>query len=275
LGIRLLQGRLFSDGDGPSGSAAAVVNEALVKKYFRGQNPLGQQLKISEKGPHGIVTIVGVVEDTHQTAMSNDVQPEINVSYLQLTPNDELTPYILASFTNLALRTHVAPSAVIPSLRSALREFDPDLAVLDVQTLQDVVDTSMGSQTLAVRLLWIFAGSALLISIAGIYGLLAYNVSQRMRDLGIRMALGATRSNVIGLVLREAVVLLGVGVGIGVVAAVSAGSVLRSFLYGVVPYDGWTIAAVSVLLLACGLFASYIPARRASRIDPVKALRWE
>jgi predicted permease len=275
LGIRLLQGRLFSDSDGPSGSAAAVVNEALVKKYFRGQNPLGQQLKISEKGPHGIVTIVGVVEDTHQTAMSNDVQPEINVSYLQLTPNDELTPYILASFTNLALRTHVAPSAVIPSLRSALREFDPDLAVLDVQTLQDVVDTSMGSQTLAVRLLWIFAGSALLISIAGIYGLLAYNVSQRMRDLGIRMALGATRSNVIGLVLRQAVVLLGVGVGIGVVAAVSAGSVLRSFLYGVVPYDGWTIAAVSVLLLACGLFASYIPARRASRIDPVKALRWE
>jgi ABC-type antimicrobial peptide transport system permease subunit len=207
--------------------------------------------------------------------MSNDVQPEINVSYLQLTPNDELTPYILASFTNLALRTHVAPSAVIPSLRSALREFDPDLAVLDVQTLQDVVDTSMGSQTLAVRLLWIFAGSALLISIAGIYGLLAYNVSQRMRDLGIRMALGATRSNVIGLVLRQAVVLLGVGVGIGVVAAVSAGRVLRSFLYGVVPYDGWTIAAVSVLLLACGLFASYIPARRASRIDPVKALRWE
>ena len=275
LGIRLLQGRLFSDADGPQGTAAAVVNQAFVKKYFRGQNPLGQQLKVGDKGPHAIVTIVGVVEDTHQTAMSDDAQPEINVSYLQLTPNDELTPYILASFTNLALRTHVAPSAVIPSLRSALREFDPDLAVLDVQTLQDVVDTSLGSQTLAVRLLWIFAGSALLISIAGIYGLLAYNVSQRMRDLGIRMALGATRSNVIGLVLRQAVVLLGIGVGIGVVAAVSAGSVLRSFLYGVVPYDAWTIAAVSVLLLACGLFASYIPARRASRIDPVKALRWE
>ncbi|MGO9305516.1 MAG: ABC transporter permease [Candidatus Korobacteraceae bacterium] len=275
LGIRLLQGRLFSDADGPQGTAAAVVNQAFVKKYFRGQNPLGQQLKVGDKGPHAIVTIVGVVEDTHQTAMSDDAQPEINVSYLQLTPNDELTPYILASFTNLALRTHVAPSAVIPSLRTALREFDPDLAVLDVQTLQDVVDTSLGSQTLAVRLLWIFAGSALLISIAGIYGLLAYNVSQRMRDLGIRMALGATRSNVIGLVLRQAVVLLGIGVGIGVITAVSVGSVLRSFLYGVVPYDAWTIASVSVLLLACGLFASYIPARRASRIDPVKALRWE
>jgi ABC-type antimicrobial peptide transport system permease subunit len=146
---------------------------------------------------------------------------------------------------------------------------------MDVRTMQDVVDTSLGSQTLAVRLLWIFAGAALLISIAGIYGLLAYNVSQRTRDIGLRMALGATRGNVIQLVLRQAVLLLLIGVGIGIVAAISAGSVLRSFLYGVVPYDAMTIAGVCVLLLACGLFASYIPARRASRIDPIKALRWE
>ncbi len=275
LGIRLLQGRLFTDDNGPAGEALAVVNQAFVQKFFRDENPIGQQIKISDKGPHRVATIVGVVEDTHQTAMSDNAQPEINLSYLQLTPQDEMTPYILASFTNLALRTHVAPSAVIPSLRTALRDFDPDLVVVDVQTLQDKVDVSLGSQTLAMRLLWIFAGSALLISIAGIYGLLAYNVSQRTRDIGLRMALGATRSNVVGLVLRQAVVLLAIGVAIGVVAAVSAGSVLRSFLYGVVPYDAWTIAAVSVLLLACGLFASYIPARRASRIDPVKALRWE
>ena len=206
--------------------------------------------------------------------MSQDVQPEVNLLYSQLSPSDELQP-ILAAFTNVAVRTHIAPSAVIPSLRATLRDIDPSLAVMDVRTMQDLVDTSLGSQTLAVRLLWIFAGSALLISIAGIYGLLAYNVSQRTRDLGVRMALGATRGNVIGLVLRQAVILLAVGVGIGVVAAISVGSVLRSFLYGVVPYDAWTILAVSALLLASGLFASYIPARRASRIDPVKALRWE
>jgi len=275
LGIRLLQGRLFSDSDGPSGEAAAIVNQAFVKKYFAGQNPLEQRLKISDKGPHAIVNIVGIVEDTHQTAMSDAAQPEIDVSYLQLAPDDELTPYILASFTNLLLRTSVAPDAVIPSFRTTLREFDPDLAVTDIRTMQDVVDTSMGSQTLAMRLLWMFAGAALLISIAGIYGLLAYSVSQRTRDIGLRMALGATRSNVVGLILQHAVILLGIGLVIGVVAAVSAGSVLRSFLYGVVPYDAATILAVSLLLLACGLIASYIPARRASRIDPMKALRWE
>ena len=158
LGIRCCRGRLFSDSDGPQAAAVAVVNQALVKKYFRGQNPLGQQLKISDKGPHGTLTIIGVVENTHQTAMSDDVQPEIDVSYRQLGPTDELTPYILASFTNLALRTQVAPTAVIPSLRTTLREFDPDMAVMDIRTMQDVVDTSLGSQTLAVRLLWIFAG---------------------------------------------------------------------------------------------------------------------
>ncbi len=275
LGVRLLQGRLFSDSDGPQAAGAAVVNEAFVRKYFRGQNPLGQQLKIGDKGSHGTVTIVGVVENTHQTAMSDDVQPEINVSYLQLGPDDELTPYILASFTNLALRTHSDPATVIPELRTALREVDPDMAVMDIRTMQDLVDTSLGSQTLAVRLLWIFAGSALLISIAGIYGLLAYNVSQRTRDIGLRMALGATRGNVVQMILGQAVLLLAIGVGIGIVAAISAGSVLRSFLYGVVPYDAVTIAGVCVLLLACGLLASYIPARRASRIDPIKALRWE
>ncbi|HUI84019.1 MAG TPA: ABC transporter permease [Candidatus Binatia bacterium] len=275
LGIRLLRGRLFTDSDGPQGQGGAVVNQAFVSRYFRNQNPLGQQLKISDKGPHGTVTIIGVVEDVHQTAMTDTVQPEIDLSYLQLAPDDELTPYALASFSNFVLRTHVDPVSVIPAVRSTLRDFDPDLLVTDVRTMQEIVDTSLGSQTLAVRLLWIFAGAALLISIAGIYGLLAYNVSQRTRDLGVRMALGATRSSVIALVLRHALVLLATGVAIGVLAAVSAGNVLRSFLYGVVPYDAFTIFAVSLLLLACGLFASYIPARRASRIDPVKALRWE
>ncbi len=275
LGIRLLQGRLFSESDGEQAAAAAVVNKALVQKYFPNQNPLRQQLKISEKGPHGTATIIGVVENTHQTAMSDDAQPEIDLSYLQLDPDDELTPYVLASFTSLALRTHSDPAMVIPELRTTLREVDPDLAITDVRTMQDVVDTSLGSQTLAVRLLWIFAGSALLIAIAGIYGLLAYNVSQRTRDIGLRMALGASRGNVIQMVLRQAVLLLLIGVGIGIVAGISVGNVLRSFLYGVLPYDAMTIAEVCLLLLACGLFASYIPARRASRIDPIKALRWE
>jgi len=173
------------------------------------------------------------------------------------------------------MRVNGNTDAVMTTLSKALRDFDPDLVVLKTESMQELVDTSLGSQTLAVRLLWIFAGTALLISIAGIYGLLAYNVSQRTRDIGLRMAMGATRSNVVGLVLHHALILLGIGVAAGVVAAISISSVLRSFLYGVVPYDASTIVAVSLLLLGCGLLASYIPARRASRIDPMKALRWE
>ena len=276
LKIRLLKGRLFDDADTESAPAAAVVNEALVKAYFPNEDPLGQQLKLADKdGPHAIATIVGVVDNTNQTSLAEPVQPEIDLSYLQMAPQDELTPYLTGAFTNLVVRSSGDPDILITELSKTLRDFDPELVVLKTQTMQDLVDTSLGSQTLAVRLLWIFAGSALLIAIAGIYGLLAYNVSQRTRDIGLRMALGATRSNVTQLVLRHAVVLLGLGVVIGIVAAVSAGSVLRSFLYGVVPYDLATIVAVSLLLLACGLVASYIPARRASRIDPMKALRWE
>jgi predicted permease len=274
LGIRLLQGRLLTEDDGPASAAAAVANQALVRKYFRSENPIGQQLKIADSGPHAVVTIVGVVDDTHQVSMSSDAQPEINIPYAQLVAGDELQP-VMTAFTNVALRTHVASSAVIPSLRTTLRDFDPSLAVTDIRTMQDLVDTSLGSQTLAARLLWIFAGSALLISIAGIYGLLAYNVSQRTRDIGLRMALGATRSNVVALVLRHALILLGIGLMAGVIAAISVSGVMRSFLYGVVPYDASTILIVSLLLLGCGLIASYIPARRASRIDPMKALRWE
>ena len=274
--IRLLKGRLFNDSDAAGAPAAAVVNQALVKAYFPNEDPLGHQLKVGDKdGPHAVATIVGVVDDTNQTTLSAPVQPEIDLSYLQLTPQDELTPYLTGAFTNLVVRSTGNPDMLITELSKALRDFNPDLVVLKTQTMQDLVDTSLGSQTLAVRLLWIFAGAALLISIAGIYGLLAYNVSQRTRDIGLRMALGATRGNVIQLVIRQAVLLLAIGVAIGIVAALSIGTVLRSFLYGVVPYDATTIAGVCLLLLASGLLASYIPARRASRIDPIKALRWE
>jgi predicted permease len=276
MSVRLVRGRYFTSIDGPAAPAAAIVNQAFVKAYFPNEDPIGHQLRMSDKGgPHAIATIVGVVADTNQTSLALPPQPEIDVSYLQLGPDDEMTPYLIGSFTHLVLRVNRDPSGVMPEVRKALRDFDPELVVVKIETMQELVDTSLGSQTLTVRLLWIFAAAALLISIAGIYGLLAYNVSQRTRDIGLRMALGATRSNVVSLILKHAVVLLAIGLGIGVVTAIAAGGVLRGFLYGVAPYDVMTIVGVSLLLLGCGLFASYLPARRASKIDPIRALRWE
>jgi ABC-type antimicrobial peptide transport system permease subunit len=141
--------------------------------------------------------------------------------------------------------------------------------------MQQVVDTSLGPQTLAARLLAIFGFAALLIAVAGIYGLLAYSVSQRTRELGVRLALGAQRENILWLVLRHALVLLALGVAVGLAVAWAASGVLRSFLYGAIGYDVATILLVVLTLAVCGIIASYLPARRAAAVDPVEALRTE
>jgi ABC-type antimicrobial peptide transport system permease subunit len=151
----------------------------------------------------------------------------------------------------------------------------PDLAESDFNTMNQVVEDSFGSQMLAARLLEIFAGSALLLSVAGIYALLAYLVVQRTREMGLRIALGAQRAQVMRLILRQAAWMLLTGLAIGAALAYFGSRALRSFLYGVQSGDPWTLASVTLLLLACGLAAAWLPARRASRVDPMEALRAE
>jgi ABC-type antimicrobial peptide transport system permease subunit len=145
----------------------------------------------------------------------------------------------------------------------------------DFKSMDDVVDDSMGSQTLAARLLGIFGFAALLIAVAGIYGLLSYSVSQRTREFGVRIALGSPQSKVLWLVLRHALILLAVGVAAGIAIAVAASSIMRAFIYGFHGYDIFTVFAVAAILAVCGLGASYIPARRAAGVDPMEALRTE
>ena len=164
---------------------------------------------------------------------------------------------------------------VIPELRAALKQASPELAETKFTTMDQIVEDSYGSQMLAARLLEIFAGSALVLCVAGLYGLLAYVVSQRAREMGIRFALGAQRGDVLWLVMRQASVLVVCGVALGMGMAFAAGKLVRSYLYGVSAHDGWTLAGVAVLLMLSGAVAAYLPARRAAEVNPVEALRAE
>jgi ABC-type antimicrobial peptide transport system permease subunit len=216
-----------------------------------------------------------VLEDERQVAVSEPSRPELEVSMRQLIPESMFYKAAEGRVMDLAVRTERDPAHMTPDLRKIMRAASPDLAESNFTTMDQVVEDSFGSQMLAARLLEIFAGSALLLSVAGIYALLAYLVVQRTREMGLRIALGAQRSQVMRLILRQAAWMLTIGLAIGAALAYFGSLALRSFLYGVQSGDPWTLAAVTLLLLACGLAAAWLPARRASRVDPMEALRAE
>ncbi len=275
MGIRLIAGRLFDDSDSPNTPIALVVNQTFVKKVFDNAKPLGQQVEFGDKGPRQYATIVGVIEDSKQDAPGEPAQPEIDANLEQLIPSDQFYPILATFHMDIAVRTRAGIGPTADTIRRDVHALQPEIAIQDLKPMQQVVDDSLGAQTLAARLLAIFGFAALLIAVAGIYGLLAYSVSQRTRELGVRLALGAQRSDILWLILRHAMILLGIGLAFGLGVAWAAGSVLRSFLYGASGYDAATIALVVLALGLCGLIASYFPARRAAALNPVIALRTE
>ncbi len=175
----------------------------------------------------------------------------------------------------LVVRTSQPPEVIVPTISRIFAERNAAFIMNSIQTMPQHIDDQLGSQTLAARLLWIFAIAAVLIAAAGLYGLLSYSVGQRTREIGVRLALGAQREDVLRMILRQASRLLVAGLSIGILAAFFTTRLVRSFLFGVAQHDLLTIVAVSVLLLAVGLVASYVPARRAAKIEPVEALRAE
>ncbi len=276
MGISLLQGRVFNQGDSPTAPPVAIVNRTFVKRFLNDQNPLGQQVRLNDTGARQWSTIVGVVNDSPQKTIGQPPLPEIHYNLDQLLPEDDLY-YVLGSFMmNVAVRSPVASQTISSELRRTVHDLQPEAALNGVRSMQQVIDDSLGNQVLAARLLGLFAVAGLAIAVAGIYGLLTYSVSQRIREMGIRFALGAQRDAVLWLVLRHALLLLAIGVALGAILTAASIKLLSSFLpYTPTAYDGLGAAAVALLLVACGLLTSYLPARRASRIDPVVALRTE
>ena len=276
MGIPLLRGRLFTSTDSAAAEPKAIVNHAFVQRFLSNENPIGQQVRYNDAGNRQWSTIVGVVADSPQKTLGQPPLPEIHYNLAQLLPQDDLYPILGNFYMNVSIRSTLAADTIDRDLHRVVHDLQPDAALNNVQTMQEVVDNSLGNQVLAARLLGLFALAGLLIAIAGIYGLLAYSVSQRTRELGVRLALGAQRNAVLWLVLRHALVLLAVGLALGAILAAASGKLLTSLLpVRLSAYDLLVSLAVALLLTLCGLIASFLPARRAANIDPVVALRTE
>jgi predicted permease len=276
LEVRLLQGRRFDDGDRIGTAAVAIVNQSFAHQYL-GDQPLQKRLDLdtnpTRKSILENVSVVGTVEDTPDI-LGQPALPEVDIDLNQIPLADDFYP-IVSMAMELVVRTGQPPEVIVPTISRIFSDRNAAFVVNSIQTMPQHIDDQLGSQTLAARLLWIFAIAAVLIAAAGLYGLLSYSVGQRTREIGVRLALGAQREDVLRMILRQAARPLIAGLLIGILAAFFTTRLVRSFLYGVAPHDLLTIVAVSILLLAVGLIASYVPARRAAKIEPVEALRTE
>lgn len=276
FGFKMLAGRFFNAGDTPTSQPAVIVNPAFAKLYAPNKHDpasvVGMELWHLRDNQPG--HIIGVLDNERQKTIAEPSQPEVEICLCQITP--DISMYRISTMAmDLAVRTERPAAQVIPEMREILRQASPELADAEISTMDDIVEDSFGSQRLAAHLLEIFGSSALLLCVAGLYGLLAYIVTQRTREMGVRIALGAPRGNLLWLVLRQAGLMLLVGVAAGSALAWASSRLVRGFLYGVQAHDGWTLAGAAILLFLSGMLAAYWPARRASHVDPMEALRAE
>ncbi|HEY2820232.1 MAG TPA: ABC transporter permease [Candidatus Acidoferrum sp.] len=271
VGTRLLQGRVIDERDVPGAPRAAVVNETFARKYFPKGDAIGQHFGTNDVKNSGAFEIVGIVEDAKYQDTRGPAYPTFFWPLLQVPPGEPLRGWARTIELNVAGRSE----NVEPAVRQAIAGVDPRITVLKVQSFGEQVALNFNQERLIARLTELFGALALILACLGLYGLTAYSVARRTNEIGIRMALGADRGNVLGLVLRSAVAQVGLGLAIGIPAALAGGHLLASQLYRVKSYDPVILGATALILAASAILAASVPARRASRVDPIIALRHE
>jgi predicted permease len=267
VGTPILRGRPFLESDTASSMPVGVISAALAKKYWPGQDPIGKQI-----APRGLAfpteTIIGVAADVKRISLREAPPPEMYVPYTQ-----KVWPSLLTM--DVVVRTTQNPTSLAASARNAIHSVDPDLPLANIKPLADIFSDSMTESRFSMLLLAAFGALALLLAMIGMYGVISYSVAQRTQEIGIRMALGAQRRSVFQMVIGQGARLASLGIALGLAASLAVTRLINSFLYGVQPTDPLTFVAVALLLTLVALFACYVPARRATRVDPLVALRYE
>jgi putative ABC transport system permease protein len=269
IGVGLLEGRYFDEGDGPQSMPVAIINETMARQYWPGEDAIGKRFRLGAPARAPWLTIVGVVADIRQMGMSDPVMAEMYFPYRQFSSHAWYAP------RDLVIRTADDPMNIVAAVREQIRDVDPDLPVANIATMEEQLTEETGPLRLGMLMLAIFAGVALLLASLGIYGVLAYFVAQHTPEIGVRVALGATGRDVLTLVLRKGMGLALIGVLLGSAVALAIMRLMKSLLFEVSPADPVTFVVIAVVLTIVALLACYIPARRATKVDPMVALRYE
>jgi putative ABC transport system permease protein len=272
LQLPLRQGRVFTEADTATSTGVVVIDETMARQYFPQENAVGKRLRLGDAG-NPWLEIIGVLADSKSNGLERESFPGIYIPYQQRQAT--LVENLVGRQMTLLIRTVSEPSNHITALRQALREIEPNQAVTDVQSLTQVLAESFAPQRFRTTLLSLFALVAMLLAGLGIYGVMNYSVSQRTREIGIRVALGAETRDVLRLVLRQGLTLALLGVALGVAASLALTRLMKTLLFGVSTTDPLTFGSVALLLAFVALLACWIPARRATKVDPMIALRCE
>jgi putative ABC transport system permease protein len=263
MGMRLLKGRTFGSEDQINTPRVLVINETMANRFWPNQDPLGKQIKFIRGG--GTATVVGVVGDAKQFWLDEEKIPQVYDSYSQ-------DPGL---FATAVIRTSVEPTSLTEPLRQAIWKVDPDQPMWKIRTVKFLVDRNTADRKFLMALMGIFAMLALLLTSIGLYGVVSYLVNQRTQEIGIRMALGAQVADIMTMILKQGMVMVLTGVALGLAAAWMLTRLMSRLLYQVSATDPATFSSIALLLIVVAFFACFIPARRATRVDPLTALRYE